>query len=125
MAVSPEVKRELFRGSLFNCAPSRYEGWCIAAIEASAASKAVLGTRIPGLVDAVKEGETGILVEPDRPDALADAMIALHEDAPLRRSLGRAGRKWAERFTWDQVAREQEAAYLEAAAGTPRTTSAD
>lgn len=110
-SVSDGERRELYRRSLFVCAPSRYEGWCIAAVEAAAASKPVVGTTIPGLVDAVRDGETGHLVAPGDAAALAAAMDRLCDDPAERARLGRAGRSWAERFTWDQIAADQERVY--------------
>lgn len=116
-SVDTGEKTALFRGSLFNVAPSRYEGWCIAAIEASAAGKAVVGTRIPGLRDAVKHGETGLLAESGDVDGIADAMRSLIVDQDLRRKLGNQGRIWAERFTWDKIAAAQEQVYLDVVEG--------
>lgn len=114
--VSDAERRELYRRSLFVCTPSRYEGWCIAAVEAAAASKPVVGSAIPGLVDAVRDGETGLLVPPGDAAALAAAMDRLCGDPGQRVRLGQAGRTWAERFTWDQIALDQERVY-EAVAG--------
>ncbi|MDP6778281.1 MAG: glycosyltransferase family 4 protein [Candidatus Latescibacteria bacterium] len=116
--VTESRKRELYTRALFVCAPSRYEGWGIAALEASAAGKAVVGSDIPGLADAVRRDETGLLVPPEDVDALAEAMGRLLRDPALTRSLGQAGRRWAGRFRWDQVAHEQERVY-EQAAGNP------
>ena len=115
-AVDEERKGELLRRALFVCAPSRYEGWCIAAVEAAAAGKAVLGTRIDGLRDAVGDGETGVLVEAGSVEHLERGMRRLLDDAALRRSLGQRGRVRARRFDWDRVALDQEAVYLRAAA---------
>jgi len=112
---SPEQKNDLIGNSLFVCTPSRYEGWCIVAIEAGAASKAVIGTDIPGLADAIRPNETGLLVSPENPDALSEAMQRLLADADLRKRLGKNGRQWAERFTWDRIAAEQERVYLDVA----------
>ena len=114
--VLEERKRDLFRRSLFNVAPSRYEGWCIAAVEASAAGKAVVGTRIPGLVDAVRDGETGLLAEAEDVDGIAGAMLRLLREPGLRAELGEAGRRWAQRFRWDRIAARQEEVYEEVAA---------
>ena len=111
-----ERKTELFRRSLFNVAPSRYEGWCIAAIEAAAAGKAVVGTRIPGLMDAVRDGETGLLAEAEDVEGIAAAMLRLLREPGLRAELGEAGRRWAQRFRWDRIAAEQEKVYEEVAA---------
>jgi glycosyltransferase involved in cell wall biosynthesis len=115
--VSESTKRELFGGALFVCMPSRFEGWGIVALEAGAAGKAVLGTRIPGLVDAVRDGETGLLVPPENAEALARGMRRLLDEPETRKVLGDAGRRWARRFTWDQVSRDQEAVYEQALAG--------
>ena len=114
--VEEEGKGELLRRALFFCAPSRYEGWCIAAVEASAAGKAVLGTRIDGLRDAVRDGETGILVKSQSVEDLERGMRRLMDDKALRRRLGEQGRIRARRFDWDRVALDQEAVYLRAAA---------
>lgn len=115
-AVDENRKGALLGQALFLCMPSRYEGWGIAAVEAQAAGKAVLGTRISGLRDAVQEGETGLLVEAGQPEALAQGMRQLLDQPELRQRLGRQGREWARRFDWDQIARDQEEVYLNRAA---------
>ena len=114
-AVTPEQKNNLMGHALFVCTPSRYEGWGIVAIEAAAASKAVIGTNIPGLADAIRADETGLLVPSENPQALASAMNRLLSDAPLRKRLGTAGRKWATQFTWDRTAQAQAQVYLKVA----------
>jgi glycosyltransferase involved in cell wall biosynthesis len=114
-AVDEVQKGELLRQALFLCMPSRYEGWGIAAVEAQAAGKAVLGTRVSGLRDAVQEGQTGLLVEAGQPEALAQGMRTLLDQPELRLRLGQQGREWARRFGWDQIARDQDAVYLRAA----------
>ena len=110
--VSELEKWNLYSGALFTCQPSRFEGWGIAAIESGAAGKAVIGTEIPGLVDAIQRDRTGLLVPAQDPAALAAAMKHLLEN-PLRRAdLGRNGRKWAANFSWDRIALEQERVYV-------------
>lgn len=115
VGVSESEKCDLLSRALFMCAPSRYEGWGMAAVEASASAKAVLGTRIDGLRDAVVDEETGLLVESGNPAALLAGMRRLLEDAELRRELGRKGRERARRFDWDKIAREQEQVLMRAA----------
>lgn len=117
-AVSPEQKNILMGHALFVCTPSRYEGWGIVAIEAAAAAKAIIGTDIPGLTDAIRADETGLLVPPEDPQALASAMKRLLNAPTLRKRLGTAGRKWAAQFTWDRTAQAQEEVYLEVMKGT-------
>lgn len=76
--------------------PSRSEGFPYAMLEAAAAGRATLGTRVPGIVDAVVAGKTGILTESDDPVALAQSMERLVADPAERRSLGQAGRNWVQ-----------------------------
>jgi glycosyltransferase involved in cell wall biosynthesis len=52
----------------------------------------------------VIDGETGLLVTPDRPAELAAAFEKLFHDGGLRRSLGEAGRVWASRNRWEENA---------------------
>jgi glycosyltransferase involved in cell wall biosynthesis len=112
---SEDEKKRLFHSATFVCMPSRYEGWNIAAIEAAASSKATLGTRIHGLTDAIKENVTGLLVNPENIDELADKMALLLNDKPLREKLGEAGHEWAQQFTLERIAKIQEEFYRDVA----------
>ena len=68
------------------------EGTPVFLIEAMAARKAVVATRVGGVPDVVENGKTGLLVPPKDPKALANAILRLLNDYDLRRSLGeRAG----------------------------------
>ena len=120
--VDEATKSELLRRALLVAMPSRYEGWGIAAIEAAAAARPLVGTRIPGLVDAVRDGETVVLVEAGDAAALGAAMQQLLTDAPRRQRLGAAGRAWARRFDWDQIARDQEQFLLDSAPNSQEPT---
>src|SRR5207253_1382385 len=72
---------------------------------------------VGGILEVVVDGETGLLVEPGRPDALAAALTRVLENPALGRSMGRAGRRRVEeRFTWARVAERTEQAYADAAA---------
>jgi phosphatidylinositol alpha-1,6-mannosyltransferase len=82
------------------------EGFGISLVEASACGLAVVGGRSGGVPDAVREGETGILVDPDDPAAVAAGINRLLADAELRRRLGAGGRRAVETFyNWDRVVR--------------------
>jgi glycosyltransferase involved in cell wall biosynthesis len=61
-------------------------------LEAMAAGKPVVATDAGGSPEVVIDGKTGILVPPNDPEALADAMLRLLADRELARSLGEAGR---------------------------------
>jgi len=73
--------------------PSRAEGVGVAALEAMAAGKAVVASRVGGLSQAVVDGETGSLVEAGNAAALAEALEKLAGDSAMRDSLGKRGRE--------------------------------
>jgi glycosyltransferase involved in cell wall biosynthesis len=72
--------------------PSINEGTPVSAIEALAAGRPVVATRVGGVPDVVREGEDGFLVEAGDVDALADRLARLAADPELRERLGAAGR---------------------------------
>ena len=81
-------------------------------LEAAACARPVVATDVPGCREAVRPGETGLLVPPHDIDALAEAIAALAADPALRASMGRAGRALIEQhFTDAIVARETLALY--------------
>jgi len=73
--------------------PSYREGFGNVCIEASAMEIPVVATRVPGCLDAVLDGITGILVPPRDAVALADGIRRLLKDRDLRRQMGQAGRE--------------------------------
>jgi len=72
--------------------PSLQEGLGVAALEAMAAGRPVVASRVGGLAEAVVHEETGLLVPPGDPTALAAALARLARDPDLRARLGAAGR---------------------------------
>jgi glycosyltransferase involved in cell wall biosynthesis len=91
--------------------------------EYMAAGRAVLATRLPSVEEVVTHGLDAWLVTPDDPDALADGLRTLLDDASLRDRLGQnAGRRVAE-FSWDKRARTILTLLNEATVSVPRGAS--
>ena len=90
--------------------PSFTEGLPNVALEASAAGVPVVATAVGGTPEVVADGETGFLVPPGDPAALADKLLCLLRDPALRSRMGAAGRRrMRERFTFAAQAK----AYLD------------
>ncbi len=69
------------------------EGFGITFLEANACEIPVIGSISGGIVDAIIDGQTGLLIPADDVEAIAEAVIKLMNDAALREKLGRQGRK--------------------------------
>lgn len=103
--------------------PSVCEAFGVAALECAAMETPVVASRVCGFLETVRDGETGLLVEPNAPQALADAVIRLLQDDDLRGRMGRAGRAMVrECFDWPQCLDQLLEAFDHAVAG--RTLSA-
>jgi len=79
--------------------PSLNEGMGRVLVEAMALGRPVVATRVGGIPTVVADGETGSLVPPDDPPALARAVSELLKDPGLRQRMGEAGRRRAEQFS--------------------------
>jgi glycosyltransferase involved in cell wall biosynthesis len=91
---------------------SRYEALGRVLIEAGLAALPVVATRVTGTAEAVIDGETGLLVPPDDPAALARAITTVLEDEKLAMQMGRRGRENAlRRFDPRETARSYESLY--------------
>jgi len=79
------------------------EGFGIVFLEASACGKPVIGGRSGGTPDAIIDGVTGVLIDPEDKEQIVNSIINLLTNRPLAESLGRNGRLRAEReFSWDK-----------------------
>jgi glycosyltransferase involved in cell wall biosynthesis len=94
--------------------PSRADNLPLSILEAMAAGLPVIGTRVGGIPELVLDGETGLLVEPESPEALARALDSLAASAERRAELGsRARERVEEHFSADGVATRTVALYEE------------
>jgi rhamnosyl/mannosyltransferase len=102
--VPEEDLPELYRLARATVLPSvnASEGFGMVLLEANAAGRPVVGTRVGGIPAAIEDGRTGLLVPPRDPAALAGALERLLADPALAASLGARGRERAVReFSWD------------------------
>lgn len=101
-----EVIQLLSHSTLFAC-PSVYEPLGIVNLEAMACGTAVVASKVGGIPEVVADGETGLLVPPDDPDALAESINALTRDRDRAKAMGTAGRERAQsQFDWGKIAQQ-------------------
>src|SRR5262245_45072858 len=79
---------------------SRSEGTPRVVLEALCRGRAVVGARAGGIPDVVWDGETGFLVDPDRPDEIGDALVRVLSDRELAQRLGDAARARSAEWTY-------------------------
>ncbi len=119
--VSDEELARLYGEAEVAIVPSLYEGFSLPAIEAMSCGVPVVATTGGALPEVVgTSGETGLLVQPNDPDALVAAIGQLLDDAALRERLGANGRQRViDRFTWQVTARGTAACYDALVNGRP------
>lgn len=94
--------------------PSLREGLGVAVLEAMAAAKPVVASRVGGLSESVVDGETGFLVPPGDHEALGRSILVLLNDPGLRERFGKAGRERVEaKFSVEAMVRQYETLYQE------------
>jgi glycosyltransferase involved in cell wall biosynthesis len=80
------------------CLTSAVEALPISVLEAMSVARPVVATRVGDLPEVVSDGETGLLIPPDRPSELAAALVGLARNRPRSEELGRAGRERQQRL---------------------------
>ena len=104
--VSEEEKLRLLTRAEVAAYPSSKEGWGITVIEANACGVPVVAARVPGLRDAVVDGETGTLVPLGDREAMARALIDLLHDREKRERLAGNAVARSRLYTWENTARQ-------------------
>jgi glycosyltransferase involved in cell wall biosynthesis len=89
--------------------PSFYEGFGLPVLEAMACGTPVVTSNRSSLPEVA--GQAGLLVNPDLPDHIADAIRRLVHDTELRSTMAEAGREQASQYTWQRTARETLSVY--------------
>ena len=94
--------------------PSLYEGLGVAVLEAMAAGKPVVATKVGGLTELVEDQITGLLVPPEDPSALARSISQLVSQRGLAEEMGaRAWERVQKHFTVEQMAKKNEDYYYD------------
>jgi L-malate glycosyltransferase len=91
---------------------SRSESFCLAALEAAACGIPAVASRVGGLPEVIRHGETGILYQVGDADAAARAVVDLLRDPVRRKTLGQAARSSAAAFSTTTVVSRYEKLYL-------------
>jgi glycosyltransferase involved in cell wall biosynthesis len=96
---------------------SEKEGWGLTVLEANACGLPAIASDVPGLRDAVRDGDTGVLVPHGDVARLTDALGRLLHDRTYQQRLSAGARRWAAEFSWENSAAEI-ADVIEAIGGT-------
>jgi glycogen(starch) synthase len=110
--VSDEMLQSLYQSCDLFVAPSLYESFGLIYLEAMNYAKPVVGCRSGGVPEVVDHDVTGLLVEPEAPRALAEAIVDLLQSPGRLRDMGMAGRqRLLDKFTYLEMARNFEEVY--------------
>jgi glycosyltransferase involved in cell wall biosynthesis len=119
-AMGPQELLEQYRRASTLCMPCRLlpndrDGIPNVLVEAMAVGTPVVATPVSGIPELIEDGDNGLLVPPENPEALADALLRVRDDAELAGRLTSAARATvAERFDGDRLARELATLFEEA-----------
>ncbi|MFH1820676.1 MAG: glycosyltransferase family 4 protein [Candidatus Nealsonbacteria bacterium] len=86
------------------CLPSLREGFGIAILEAQAAGIPVIATRTGGILDLIKDGETGFLVDPKNTKQIKEAVFKIQSDQELAQNLTRNAKEKLVNYNWSNIA---------------------
>jgi glycosyltransferase involved in cell wall biosynthesis len=103
--VSGETKIWLLQNARCVVVPSRgWEAFPLVVLEAGAAGRAVIGSRISGLEDVIVQNQTGLLVTPESPADLAIALRKVRDEAQWTDQTGKTARAHAADYSWNRIA---------------------
>ncbi len=113
--VDEELKEYYYKSADIFCLPSitMAEAFGIVNLEAMACGIPVISTKLGGIPDVVSDKETGLLVEPEDSNALADAIIYLLENEDIARKMGINGKRKVEEYSWKKIAERTDEVYKE------------
>ncbi len=106
--VSEEGKARILSSAWVLVNTSAKEGWGLVNMEAFASGTPVVGFRVHGVKDSVKDGYNGFLSDYEDIYDMSEKVVEIIENENLRRMLSKNARKFAEKYTWDNSAKEFE-----------------
>lgn len=111
-AIPNSYVAEFYRGLDVVVVPSRQESFGVTAVEGSACERPIIASRVGGLPEVVLDGETGMLIEPENIESLAQAMEYLMEHPEERTRMGKAGREFVLKYyDWQKNVTQMEQVY--------------
>lgn len=102
--VQEQVKKAFLFTSRLLVLPSLFEGLPTVILEAMAAGKPIVASRIPGVTEIVKDGINGFLIDKNDLDKLTEKIKLLLEDQNLATKMGEEGRKIVVKYNWENLA---------------------
>ena len=119
--VAGRQKLWLLQNGLCSIVPSRiWEAFGVVALESLAAGRPVIASQLPGLADLVRPGRTGLLVPPESPSELAEAIRQVIADPQRTDDWGHAARQFVQAFDWKNIATGHLELFAELIAGGRR-----
>lgn len=107
-----DIEKIINRWSVF-ILPSIAETFGISILEANIAGIPVIASRVGGVTDVTTDKKTGMLVEPEKPDQISEAIINLLEHPAYAAKLTRGGKERAKLYDWRVIIKKIEAVYTD------------
>lgn len=101
--------------------PSVSEGFPVVILEAMASGLPIVATKVGGLPEIVKDGESGFLVEPSNPEQLADRVLTLLKNEDSRQRMIMNNRNKVQQYSWENTVGQLEAIYSRVVKGTDKS----
>ena len=102
--VSHKMVPLYFRSADICVFPSRHEGFPLTVLEAMASGTPIIASNIDIFRDVLNEGERGLLFDLADPSTLANSILALYRNLPLRRKLSQAALRLVPKYSWENIA---------------------
>jgi glycosyltransferase involved in cell wall biosynthesis len=116
--VGPEKTPQYYKAADVCVFPSRRDSAGITLLEAMSSGTPVIASDRGGTPEIISSGENGLLFQPEDADALPKAILALHQDSELRKTISRNALKTAAKYSWENIAEKYISLYKACARAT-------